>query len=61
MVEGQCSPFHSAVNGVVNGCTMCASLSLLPSEDMLNRVTPSMAVLVTDSVLSVLILGSSSG
>lgn len=61
MVEGQCSPFHSAVNEVVNGYTTCASLSLLPSEDILSRATPSIAVLVSDSVLSVLIRGSSCG
>lgn len=61
MVKCSYSPFRSAVNAIVKAYTMCASLSLLPSEDILSRATPSMAVLVSDSVLSVLIRGSSCG
>ena len=61
MDEDQSSQSRSDISSEVRRYTICDTLSLLPSKDILIRLAPSVALLITESVLSVLIRGSSCG
>jgi hypothetical protein len=61
MDEDQSLQTRSDISSEGRRYTICDSESLLPSKDKLIRLAPSVALLITESVLSVLIRGSSCG
>jgi hypothetical protein len=61
MDEDQSSQSRSDISSEIRRDTICDSLSLFPSKDILSRLAPSVALLIAESVLSVLIRGSSCG